>query len=126
MLETSNKPKNSKSRCYRFSADDAYQVQMNSRFSMLETDRLDIGQQSQVLLNHEHREVKSFAGKAESKRKILMLRNNHGRDIGPMLQENLGSKFVIISIFKPNASPSKVVQDWGNLVKAIPRKVILL
>jgi hypothetical protein len=98
---------------------------MNNRFSILETDRLDVGQQSLVLLNREHREVKSFVGKAESKRKILLLQNSHGREIGHMLQENLSIKF-IISIFKPNASLSKVVLDWGKSVKALPSKVILL
>jgi hypothetical protein len=67
--------------CCRFSANDAPQVQVNNRFSVLETDTLDLGQQSPVLLKHEGREVKSFAGKTERKRKILLLGSSHGRDI---------------------------------------------
>jgi hypothetical protein len=70
-LETWIKPKNSKSRCCMFYAEDAPQVQLNIRFSVLETDTLDVGQQSPVLLKHECRGVKSFAGKSERKRKIL-------------------------------------------------------
>jgi hypothetical protein len=57
-LETWIKPKNSKSRCCRFSADDAPQVKLNNRFSVLETDTLDVGQQSPVLLKHERKCVK--------------------------------------------------------------------
>jgi hypothetical protein len=64
---------------------------------------------------HECRKVKSFAGKTERKRKILLLGSSHGRDIGPMLKENLGNKFDIVSIFKPNAPLAKVVEDLGKL-----------
>jgi hypothetical protein len=56
-LEIWRKPKNSKSRCHRISADDAPQVQLNNGFSALETDTLDVGQQSTVLLYHEFRAV---------------------------------------------------------------------
>jgi hypothetical protein len=80
--------KNSKSRCHRFSAaDDAPLVQLSNRFSVLETDTLEFGQKSPVLLKHEHKKVKSFAGKSESKRRILLLGSSHGQEIGPMLQE---------------------------------------
>jgi hypothetical protein len=37
-------PKNSKARCHRFSADDAPLVQLSNRFSVLETDTVDVGQ----------------------------------------------------------------------------------
>jgi hypothetical protein len=66
------KPKNSKSRCRRFSAGDAG-VKLSNRFSVLETDTLDVGQQNQVLLKHECKKVKSIAKKVGSKRKILLL-----------------------------------------------------
>jgi hypothetical protein len=59
---------------------------------VLETDTLDVGQQSPVLLKHEFREVKSFSGKTESNRKILLMGISHGRDIGHRLKENLGTK----------------------------------
>jgi hypothetical protein len=121
-LETCIEPKNSKSRCCRFSADDAPQVQLNNRFSVLGTDTLDVGQQSPVLLKHECREVKSFAGKTESKRKILLLGSSHGREIGPMLQENLGTKFDTVSIFKPNAPLEKVAEDLGKLGKGLTKQ----
>jgi hypothetical protein len=76
-------PKNYKSRCRRFSADDALLVQLSNRFSVLETDTLDVGQKSPVLLKQEHKKVKSFAGMSESKRGILLLESSHGREIGP-------------------------------------------
>jgi hypothetical protein len=65
-------PKNFKSRCHRFCADDVPLVQLSNRFSVLETDTLDVGQKSQVLLKHGHKKVKLFAGKSESKRRILL------------------------------------------------------
>jgi hypothetical protein len=109
-------PKNSKSRCHMFSADDAPLVQLSNRFSV------DVGQKSSVLLKHEHKKVKSFAGKSESKRRILLLGNSHGREIGPMLQEKLGIKFDMMSIFKPNATLAKVVEDLGKLGKDLTKQ----
>jgi hypothetical protein len=35
-----------------------------------------------------------------------------------MLQENLGTKFDVMSIFKPNATLAKVVEDLGKLYQA--------
>jgi hypothetical protein len=46
------KPKHSKTRFQRFSANDAGQVQLSNKFSILATDALQVGQQSQVLLKH--------------------------------------------------------------------------
>jgi hypothetical protein len=48
------KPKNSKSRARRFSADDVSHIRLSNRFSILEAD-----QQSQGLLKHEDMKVKS-------------------------------------------------------------------
>jgi hypothetical protein len=121
-LETWIKPKNSKSRCCRFSADDAPEVQLNNRCSVLETGTLDVGQHCPVLLKHECREVKPFAGKTESKRKVLLLGSSHGRKIGPFLQENLGTEFHIVTIFKPNASLTKVAEDLGKLGKGLTKQ----
>jgi hypothetical protein len=44
------KPKNSKSRCYRFSANDVSNVKLSNKFSVLATDTLEAAQQSPVLL----------------------------------------------------------------------------
>jgi hypothetical protein len=46
------KPKHSKSRFHRFSANDAGQVQLSNKFSILATDALEVGQQTPVLLKH--------------------------------------------------------------------------
>jgi hypothetical protein len=77
---------------HRFPANDC-QVQLNNKFSILATDALKIGQQTPVLLKHKGREPKSFTVKTEkNKRKILLLGSSHGRETGPMLQENLETK----------------------------------
>jgi hypothetical protein len=68
----------------------------------------------------------SFTGKNKSKRKIYLLGSSHGRGIGPMLQENLGSIFDICSIFKPNVPLAYVIEDLGKLGKTLPSRIILL
>jgi hypothetical protein len=62
----------------------------------LATDAVEVGQQTPVLLKHKDRELKSFAVKAKknkNKREVLLLGSSHGKEIGPMLQENLGTTF---------------------------------
>jgi hypothetical protein len=75
-------------------------------------------------LKHKGRELKSFTVKTEkdkNKRKILLLGSSHGREIGPMLQENLGTEFDVCSIFKPNTPLAKVV-DIGKLGKGLAKQ----
>jgi hypothetical protein len=103
------------------SANDASQVKLNNKFSVLATDSLEFAQQSPVLLKHGGREQKSFTEKNKSKRKIYLLGSSYGRGIGPMLQENLGSKFDICSIFKPNAPPANV-EDLGKFGKDLTKQ----
>jgi hypothetical protein len=57
-LESWSDPKNSKSRYRRFPAGDA-EVKLTNRFSVLETDTLDVGQQIQVLLKHEYKKSRT-------------------------------------------------------------------
>jgi hypothetical protein len=47
--------------------------------------------------------------KTEKKNKMLLLGSSHAREIGPMLQDNLGTKSDICSthIFKPNVPLAK-------------------
>jgi hypothetical protein len=42
--------------------------------------------------------------------------------MGPMLQENLGTKFDICNIFKPNAPHAKVDEDIGKLGKGLNKQ----
>ena len=58
------KPKNSKSRARRFSADDVSHFRLSNKFSILEVD-----QQNQGLLKHEDMKVKSPTGKSKSQKK---------------------------------------------------------
>jgi hypothetical protein len=97
-------------------------IKLSNKFSVLATDTLEVAQQSPVLLKHGSREWKSFTGKNKSKRKILLLGSSHARGIGPMLQENLGSKFDICIIFKPNAPLANVVEDLGKLCKDLTKQ----
>jgi hypothetical protein len=100
-------------RSRRVSTDDAPHVQLSNRCSLMEVD-----QQSISLLKHGDNEMKPLAGKIKShKRKILLLRSSHVRQVGPILQEHLGTEYVVISTFKPNASLANVVEDLRKLGK---------
>jgi hypothetical protein len=82
-----NKTKNSKSRSCRLYTDDASHVQLSNRYSLLKVD-----QQSTGLLKHRDNKIKPLAGRIKNqKRKILLLGSSHGREVGPMLQEHLGT-----------------------------------
>jgi predicted aminopeptidase len=59
------KPKNSKSSSHRFSAHDAFQLQLRNRFSMLKTDTLEAVQQSPGLLKQKDSGVNTNIGKLE-------------------------------------------------------------
>jgi hypothetical protein len=61
-------------------------------------------------------------GRQKEKRKILLLGSSHGRDIEPMLKEDMGNKFDIVSTFKPNAPLTKVVEDLGKLGKGLTKQ----
>jgi hypothetical protein len=58
------KPKNSKSRARRFSADDVSHIRLSNKFSNLEVD-----QQRQGLLKYEDMKVKSPTGQSKSQKK---------------------------------------------------------
>jgi hypothetical protein len=55
--------------------------------------------------------------KVRKKEKTVLLGGSHGKGMGPMLQENMGSKFEVCSIFKPNTPLPKVVEDVMKLGK---------
>jgi hypothetical protein len=42
--------------------------------------------------------------------------------MGPFLQENLGTEFDIVSIYKPNAPFANVVEDLGKLGKDLTKQ----
>jgi hypothetical protein len=112
------KSKNSKSKAHRFSADDVFHIQLSKRFWVMEVD-----EQSPGLLKHVDQKVRPLEGKTKSqKRKIVLLGSSHGQDIGPMLQEKLGTEYEVTSIFKPNAPLANVIEDLGNLGKDLTRQ----
>jgi hypothetical protein len=41
--------------------------------------------------------------------------------IGPLLQENLGNKYEIVSIFNPNATPANVIENLCKLSKGLTK-----
>jgi hypothetical protein len=63
--------------------------------------------------------------KNKNKRILLLLGSSNGREIGPMVQENLGTKYDMCSIFKPSDPHAKVVEDIGKICKGLT-KIILL
>ena len=98
-------------------ADDVSYIGLSNIFSTL-----DLEQQSQGLLEQEGMKVTSLKGKSKVRRKkILLLGSSHGRDIGPMLQEHLGTEYEVTSIIKPNA-PLENVEDLENLGKDLTKK----
>jgi len=58
------KPKNSKIRARRFSADDVSHIRLSNKFSILEDDQLNQG-----LFKHEDMKIKSLTGKSKSQKK---------------------------------------------------------
>jgi hypothetical protein len=95
----------------------------------LATNALEVGQQAPVLLKHKHRELKSFTVKTEkykNKRKISLLGNSHGREIGPMLQENLGTNLMYVVFSNQMFLLQRLLRIQGSLVQALPSKIILL
>jgi hypothetical protein len=77
------------------------------------------------MLKHKGRELKSFPVKTQenkNKRNTLLLGSSHGKEIGPMLQENLGTKFEVHSIFKPNAPLVYVFEDMQKLGKGLMKQ----
>jgi hypothetical protein len=60
--------------------------------------------------------------KVIKKKKIVLLGSSHGRGMGPVLQENLGSKFEVCSIFKANATLAKVVENVRKLGKDLTKQ----
>jgi hypothetical protein len=68
-------------------------------------------------------EVRPLAGETKSqKSKTVLLGSSHGWDIGPMLQEKLGTEYEVTSIFKPNAPLANVVEGLGNLGKHLTKQ----
>jgi len=112
------KRKNSKSRAHRFSANNMSRIRLSNKFSVLEFD-----QQNPGLLKHKDMKTELLTGKSNSrKKKILLLGSSHGQDIGPLLQNHLGTECEVTSIFKPNASLENIVEDLANLGEVLTKK----
>ena len=58
----------------------------------------------------------------KQKKKNLLLGSNHGRDIGLMLQDKLGTEYKVSSIFKPNAPLAKVIENIDMLGKDLTKQ----
>jgi len=116
------KTRNPKSRARRFCANDMSHIRLSNKFSVLEAD-----QQNQGSLKHKDMKIKSLTRKSNSQQeKILLLGSSHGRNIGPLLQNHLGTEYEVMSIFKPNAPLENIVEDLENLRKDLTKKTILL
>jgi hypothetical protein len=97
-------------------------VKLSNRFIVLEKDTLEAIWQNQGFLKQKIIQGRSLAGNLKSKkRKILFIESSNRRVIGPMLQETLGCKFEVCSIFNPNATLAKVSEDLGKLDKGLTK-----
>jgi hypothetical protein len=54
-------------------------------------------------------------GRQKVRRKILLLGSSYASEIGPMLQEHLGTEYEITSILKSTAHLANVIEDLGKL-----------
>ena len=116
------KPQNPKSRARRFSANVTSHIRLSNKFGVLE-----VYQQNRGSLKHKDMKIKSLTGKSNSqKTKILLLGSSHGRNIGPLLQNHLGTEYEVTSIFKPNAPLENIVEGLQNLGKDLTKKETLL
>ena len=52
----------------------------------------------------------------------MLLGSSHGWNIGPLLQNHLGTEYEATSIFKPNAPLENIVEDLENLGKDLTKK----
>jgi hypothetical protein len=104
-----------------FSAVDASEVKLSNRFIVLEKDTLEAVWQNQGFLKQKIIQGRSLAGNLKSKKRKIFLESSNGRVIGPMLQETLGCKFEVCSIFNPNAPLAKVSEDLGKLDKGLTK-----
>jgi hypothetical protein len=65
-------------------------------------------------------------GKLErKKRKIILLGSSHGRGMGQMLQENLGSRFEVCIFLNQMLLLQTLLRMLESLVKTLPSKIIL-
>ena len=84
---------------------------------------LEADQQNQGLLRHKDMKIKSPTGESNCQiKKILLLGSSHGQDIGPLLQNHLGTEYEITSIFRPNVPLENIVEDLANLGKDLTKK----
>jgi glycerol dehydrogenase-like iron-containing ADH family enzyme len=81
---------------------------------------LEAVQHNPGLLKQKDRGVNTSVVNLE--RKIVLLGSSYGKGMGQMLQENLGSKFEVFSIFKPNAPLANVVEDVRKLSKDLNKQ----
>lgn len=99
---------------------DSFAVNVENRFDLLsqfKTDepRVDVG-----VDRAQQTSKKCLTKKAEvvlKKKKVLLLGSSHGRGVGQLLQDSLGSGYQVTSFFKPSASMGQVVEDVGSLCK---------
>jgi hypothetical protein len=90
-------------------------IRPSNKFSILAVD-----QQNPGLLKHNDMKTKLLTEKSNSqgeKKKILLLGSSHGRDIGLLLQNHLGTAYEVRSIFKPNAhiqGPAEIPDDFAK------------
>ena len=83
------KPKKPKSRARRLSVNVMSHIRLSNKFGVLKAD-----QQNRGSLKNKDMKIKSLTRKSNSqkkKKKILLLGSSHGRNIGPLLQNHLGT-----------------------------------
>ena len=65
--------------------------------------------------------VKPLVGEKKIRKGRFFLLGSSGREIGPMLEEHLGTEYKITSIIKPNAPLANVIEDPEKLGNDLTR-----
>jgi hypothetical protein len=86
---------------------------------------LEFGQQTPRLLKHRGRKLNTFRVKTEknkNKRNFLLVGSSHRREVSPMVQGNVETKYDMGSIFKPNDPHAKFFEDILKIHKGLTKQ----
>lgn len=107
------KPKNSKSRSRRFSADDAASIKLTNKFSALQA--MNVDQENSDPVSTLVKVSQKTDKVNDCRSKVLILGSSHARGISSLLKSKLGDEFEVSSVCKPNAPLKNVVEDMMKL-----------
>jgi hypothetical protein len=90
-----------------------------NRFDVLREDSADFPDISKCITKSKSRRLRSrnrrAGGRSSQKRRVLVMADSHGKDLGPLLYERLGHSFQSTVITRPGAPFNSVAKDIEEL-----------